>query len=62
MRGKPMEHKVLEIVGKYKGGDELSLEDFKVIMEYCRSVKMDCKGKCVLHNKFGKCPVVISIR
>jgi len=48
MRGKPMEHKVLEIVGKYKGGDELSLEDFKVIMEYCRSVKMDCMGKCVL--------------
>jgi hypothetical protein len=56
-----MEHKVLEVVGKYRSGDELSLEDFKVIMEYCRSLGKRC-GECVLHRKFGKCPIVISVR
>jgi hypothetical protein len=61
MYGKPMEHKVLDIVGKYRSGDELSLEDFKVIMEYCRSLGKRC-GECVLHRKFGKCPIVISVR
>ena len=58
-----MESKVLEIVGRYKDGGIISIEDAEVIFEYCKSVsdtEHSCP-KCVLHKKFGKCPVVISL-
>ena len=55
------DERILTIVGRYKSGDELSLDDFKAIMEYCRSLGRRCSG-CVLYKKFGKCPVVVSVR
>jgi hypothetical protein len=58
-----LESKVLEVIGRYKHGDAVSIEDVKVLFDYCISVedvKHCCPG-CVLRKKFGKCPIVVSL-
>jgi hypothetical protein len=58
-----LESKALEIVGRHKPGDNIRLEDSKVIFEYCKNVvdvEYGCPG-CALRKKFGKCPIVISL-
>jgi hypothetical protein len=48
-----------EVLARHKGGDVLSIEEAKTIIEYCK--KAGCQ-KCEIKKDYrGECPIIVGI-